>query len=100
MINTIRKVMMVVPVLITSCQVLFSPKSGPLKAHNKIMATAAMNTQGRPKTDETVLVKRVKKSCLLELWRFRMASLYMSVNGRGERHSAARPIQHDVPRPV
>jgi hypothetical protein len=43
-----RKVTMVVPVLITSCQVSEKSKSGPVTAHTTMIARAKANTQARP----------------------------------------------------
>jgi hypothetical protein len=41
--KTMRKVTMVVPVLMISCQVSENPKKGPETAQTKMMATAAKN---------------------------------------------------------
>ena len=46
--NTIRKVTMVVPVLITSCQVSEKPKSGPRAAQTMTTSAAAPIVQGVP----------------------------------------------------
>jgi hypothetical protein len=46
--KTIKKVMIVVPVLMTSCQVSLNPKSGPVTAHAATTATAIMNVTGLP----------------------------------------------------
>ena len=46
--KTIRKVTMVVPVLITSCQVSLKPKIGPASAQIRTMATASTKVTGRP----------------------------------------------------
>src|SRR2546428_10158554 len=46
--KTIRKVTMVVPVLMTSCQVSLKWKMGPVAAHSTIMATAITNAVGWP----------------------------------------------------
>src|SRR5262245_29662512 len=43
-----RKVTMVVPVLMTSCQVSEKPKIGPVTAQATITATAIMKAQGEP----------------------------------------------------
>ena len=43
-----RKVTIVVPVLITSCQVSLNPKSGPVTDHTTIIPTAIMNVAGLP----------------------------------------------------
>jgi hypothetical protein len=48
MTNTIRKVMIVVPVLMTSCQVSENPKTGPLTPQTMTMAQARMNVTGFP----------------------------------------------------
>src|ERR1043166_8506720 len=59
--NTIRNVMMVVPVLMMSCQVSLKPKSGPVIAQSAITATAAVNAIGRPVTFAVALAKRVNQ---------------------------------------
>jgi len=46
--KTIKKVMIVVPVLITSCQVSLNPNSGPVTAHAATTETAVMNVNGLP----------------------------------------------------
>jgi hypothetical protein len=46
--KTIKKVMIVVPVLITSCQVSLNPNSGPVTAHAATTETAIMNVNGLP----------------------------------------------------
>jgi len=46
--KTIRKVMMVVPVLITSCQVSEKPKTGPETSQTTMIATASRKVIGRP----------------------------------------------------
>ncbi len=43
-----RKVTMVVPVLITSCQVSLKPNSGPVTNQTTITAAASMKVLGRP----------------------------------------------------
>src|SRR3954452_22268822 len=50
--NTIRKVMMVVPVLITSCQVSENPKKGPEIAQTTTVPRARTNTQALPTSRE------------------------------------------------
>jgi hypothetical protein len=47
-----RKVTIVVPVLITSCQVSLKPKSGPLTAHTVTVASASAKAAGLPVTWE------------------------------------------------
>jgi len=59
--NTLRKVMIVVPVLTTSCQVSLKPKSGPVIAHATRIATAAANATGRPAIFAVPLAKRVNQ---------------------------------------
>ena len=46
--KTIKKVMIVVPVLMTSCQVSLNPKSGPVTAHAATTETAIMKVTGLP----------------------------------------------------
>jgi len=48
--KTIRKVTMVVPVLITSCQVSEKPKIGPETIQTTIVATASRKVIGRPES--------------------------------------------------
>src|SRR5689334_8228176 len=67
MMNTIRNVTIVVPVLITSCQVLEKPRSGPVQAQTTRTATAATKTQGWPNTFAVREVNLVKKPTLLPL---------------------------------
>jgi hypothetical protein len=55
--NTMRKVTMVVPVLITSCHVLLKPKSGPVIPQATMIATATRNALGVPARFEVNLVK-------------------------------------------
>src|SRR5262245_24668154 len=43
-----RKVMIVVPVLMTSCQVSLNPNNGPVTAQIRTMVTAIPNATGRP----------------------------------------------------
>src|SRR5271165_6411408 len=58
--NTIRKVTMVVPVLMTSCHVSEKSKNGPLTAHTMMVATARANTHARPTSREVALAIREK----------------------------------------
>src|SRR6476659_7827987 len=46
--NTMRKVTIVVPVLITSCQVSLKPNSGPVTAQATMTAAATVNADGLP----------------------------------------------------
>ena len=46
--KTIRKVTMVVPVLMTSCQTSEKPKIGPVTAQTTTAASARMKASGRP----------------------------------------------------
>src|SRR5438105_10587964 len=48
MTKTIKKVTMVVPVLMVSCQKSEKPKNGPLTAHIAMTATAAATAMGLP----------------------------------------------------
>lgn len=54
--------MIVVLVLIISCQVSENPKMGPLTLHSNNAPSAATNIHGRPNHAETVVVNFVKKS--------------------------------------
>jgi hypothetical protein len=53
--KTIRKVMIVVPVLMTHCQTSEKWKIGPVSAQTTIIATAAMKAQADPVASETLL---------------------------------------------
>ena len=57
--KTIKKVMIVVPVFITSCQVSLKPKIGPNEAQIIMTRTAAMNVTGFPVIDEVFLANLV-----------------------------------------
>src|SRR5690242_20055944 len=57
--NTIRKVIIVVPVLMTSCQVSLKPKRGPVQAQPRMRATAPTNVAGRPVARAVHFAKRV-----------------------------------------
>src|SRR5262249_4188979 len=48
--KTMRKVMMVVPVLMTSCQVSLKWKIGPVIAQTRTIPRARQNAAGRPET--------------------------------------------------
>src|ERR1700760_1535193 len=50
--KTIRKVTIVVPVLMRSCQVSLNPNSGPVIAHTATTATAKRKVAGRPEIRE------------------------------------------------
>ena len=50
--------MIVVPVLITNCQVSLKPNIGPVIIQMSMMATAMVNTRGRPQKRDAVLAKR------------------------------------------
>src|SRR6185295_8263512 len=50
---------MVVPVLMTSCQVSLKPNNGPLSAHTRMTPTATKNVTGRPDAWAVHLVNRV-----------------------------------------
>jgi hypothetical protein len=51
--NTMRKVTIVVPVLITSCQESEKPKSGPVTAQTTTTPTARMKVEARPAAKST-----------------------------------------------
>src|SRR5215218_9109406 len=59
--NTIRNVTIVVPVLITSCQVSLKAKRGPVTAQTTITATARKKVSGRPVAWAVHLANRVKR---------------------------------------
>src|SRR5262245_17096809 len=50
--------MIVVPVLMTSCQVSLNPNTGPVTAHTRTMVTATPNATGRPVQRAPCLAKR------------------------------------------
>jgi hypothetical protein len=50
----LRKVTMVVPVLMTSCQVSEKWNTGPVSPHTRMMAQARTNTQGRPASRDVI----------------------------------------------
>ena len=58
--KTIRKVMIVVPVLITSCQVSEKPNTGPVTAQTSTTATAVTKAQDRPAWVEAHCAARAK----------------------------------------
>jgi hypothetical protein len=59
-----RKVMIVVPVFMTSCQVSLNPNMGPVTAQTKMMSTAVTKVAGCPVACEVHLAKRVnRESC-------------------------------------
>ena len=55
-----RKMMMVVPVLMASCQTSEKPKTGPDKAHATTTAAAAAMAAGLPAQREAAEAKREK----------------------------------------
>jgi hypothetical protein len=55
-----RKVMIVVLVLMMSCQVSLNPKSGPDNSHKTIIPPAIENAAGRPAIDEHHCANRLK----------------------------------------
>src|SRR5688572_9933378 len=57
--NTIRNVTIVVPVLMMSCQVSLKPNSGPVTAHDRMIATATQNVAGCPALRAVLLANRV-----------------------------------------
>jgi hypothetical protein len=58
--NTIRKVTMVVPVLMTSCHVSEKPNSGPVAAQATTTSTQAAKVTGRPAARATQAAKSPK----------------------------------------
>jgi hypothetical protein len=61
--NTIRNVMMVVPVFIANCQVLLNPNIGPVMAQTTMISTAAANVRGCPVVREVHLAKQSNRVC-------------------------------------
>jgi hypothetical protein len=57
--KTIKNVMMVVPVLITSCHVSLKPKIGPVTAQMTINNNAKRNAPCRPLARDKLLVRSV-----------------------------------------
>src|SRR5437868_629 len=53
--NTMRKVTIVVPVLMTSCQVSEKPNTGPVSAQTMMTAAANMNVIARPAACDAAL---------------------------------------------
>jgi hypothetical protein len=58
--NTIKKVIIVVPVLITNCQVSEKPKSGPVHAQIITIINALINAAGRPVAFVMIVENRSK----------------------------------------
>ena len=56
-----RKVTIVVPVLITSCQVSLQPKSGPLTSQASTTSNARPKVNGWPVARDVALVKRTNQ---------------------------------------
>lgn len=56
--------MMVVPVLMTSCQVSLKPNSGRLISYTPMMPTANVKIGGRPQNCAVVLAKREYQAVL------------------------------------
>src|SRR5687767_9353563 len=78
--KTIRKVIIVVPVLITNCQVSLKSKIGPVSAHSTMMVAAPMKVPGLPVARAAHLAKRVKAdTCVEDLAGLLMASLLQQV---------------------
>ena len=67
MANTIRNVTIVVPVLMTSCQVSEKPKIGPVMPHTSTTATAPTKANGVPAAREHQRAKRVNNDASLPL---------------------------------
>lgn len=63
--NTIRNVMMVVPVLMTSCQVSLKSKRGPLRPQTTTTHRASMKARGPPMTRAAVWANRENRLPLL-----------------------------------
>src|SRR5689334_4887327 len=65
--NTMRNVIMVVAVLITSCQVSLKLKIGPVMAQMMMIITALIKVIGRPVAREAHLAARVNQEKRLPL---------------------------------
>src|SRR5499426_3729851 len=59
--KTIKNVIIVVPVLMTSCHVSLKPKTGPVPAQTTITMTATRKATGRPVARAVHLAKRVNQ---------------------------------------
>jgi len=59
--KTIKNVMMVVPVLITSCQVSLNRNNGPVMSQSRITPTARLNVAGLPVTRAVAFANRVNR---------------------------------------
>jgi hypothetical protein len=59
--NTIRNVIIVVLVLITSCHVSLNPKMGPVTTHAIIINAARINALGCPVVWEAQVAKRANR---------------------------------------
>src|ERR1700704_4830580 len=59
--KTIKNVMMVVPVLMTSCQVSLNRNSGPVTSQARITPTARLKVAGLPVTRAVALARRVNR---------------------------------------
>ena len=64
--NTIRNVMMVVPVLITSCQVSEYLKNGPVTAHASTVRVAVIKAAVEP--ENWVILSAIRPKNELDLW--------------------------------
>src|SRR5262245_11329742 len=65
--KTIRKVTIVVPVLMTSCQVSEKPKRGPVAAQIRTMPRARKNVQAEPTTSDVTCANLRKNSFMVPL---------------------------------
>src|SRR5882724_1315020 len=59
--NTIRNVMIVVPVLITSCQVSLKRNAGPKTAHAMTISVASTKVPGRPVVRAAAFANRINR---------------------------------------
>src|SRR5258706_749172 len=64
--NTMRNVTIVVPVLMTNCQVSEKWNNGPVIPHIKMITRATINAHGEPTTTEVLLENFLKKSFMLD----------------------------------
>jgi hypothetical protein len=59
--KTVKNVMMVVPVLTTSCQVSLNRNKGPVTSPRRITPTARLNVDGLPVTRAVAFARRVNR---------------------------------------
>src|SRR4051812_27669173 len=89
MMNTIRKVTIVVPVLMTSCQVSLKLKIGPVTAQARTISRASTKAWTLPIQRVTHTVNRsAGDTDLLGTGRFSSGMVLLTIGGRFVLHSA------------